>query len=84
MQSNEDVVRAARMAHLDGFIESLPEGLQTVVGEAGARLSSGEAQRLNSSSLSSFAGEAVAPREAWCLACGRALAATMVPRSSMS
>lgn len=40
------VKTAARTAHLDDFIKTLPEGYQTVVGEGGARLSSGQAQRL--------------------------------------
>ncbi|MBN1148397.1 MAG: thiol reductant ABC exporter subunit CydD [Anaerolineales bacterium] len=37
---------AARWAQLDGFIQSLPEGYQTWVGEWGLRLSGGERQRL--------------------------------------
>jgi ATP-binding cassette subfamily C protein CydCD len=37
---------AARAAHLDEFVQSLPQGYGTVVGEEGARLSSGQAQRL--------------------------------------
>ncbi len=45
--SVEDVLRAAYLAHLDEFIESLPAGLETMIGEGGARLSSGEAQRLS-------------------------------------
>ncbi|MGE5072867.1 MAG: thiol reductant ABC exporter subunit CydD, partial [Anaerolineae bacterium] len=36
----------ARAARLDQFIDSLPDGSATVIGEAGARLSSGQAQRL--------------------------------------
>jgi ATP-binding cassette subfamily C protein CydCD len=40
------LVGAARAAHLDEFIQSLPQGYGTVVGEEGARLSSGQAQRL--------------------------------------
>lgn len=44
--TDEQLVAAARAAHLNEFIISLPEGLATVVGEAGARLSGGEAQRL--------------------------------------
>jgi ABC-type multidrug transport system fused ATPase/permease subunit len=37
---------AATAAHLDGFIASLPEGYDTVVGERGHRLSGGEKQRV--------------------------------------
>ena len=44
--NDEDVTRAARMAHLDRFIESLPRGYDTVVGERGLKLSGGEKQRI--------------------------------------
>lgn len=37
---------ALRAAHLSEFVRSLPQGLQTVIGEGGMRLSTGEAQRL--------------------------------------
>ncbi|HET7314431.1 ABC transporter ATP-binding protein/permease [Salinisphaera sp.] len=40
------VERAARLAHLDGFIARLPDGLRTVVGERGLKLSGGEKQRI--------------------------------------
>jgi len=42
----EEAASAARAAHLEEFIESLPEKYETVIGEDGARLSSGQAQRL--------------------------------------
>ncbi len=42
----EDVRRAARQAGLADWIESLPQGYETPIGEAGARLSTGQAQRL--------------------------------------
>jgi len=40
------VERAARLAHLDGFIATLPDGYDTVVGERGLKLSGGEKQRV--------------------------------------
>ena len=42
----EEVVRAAKMAHIHDFIESLPEKYDTVVGERGLKLSGGEKQRV--------------------------------------
>ncbi|MFJ8974196.1 MULTISPECIES: ABC transporter ATP-binding protein [Streptomyces] len=44
--SEEDVWDALRRSRLDGLIASLPDGLDTVVGERGYRLSGGERQRL--------------------------------------
>ncbi|CAG2148386.1 ABC transporter transmembrane domain-containing protein [Cupriavidus plantarum] len=41
-----DVVAAARAAQLDAFIDRLPEGYDTPVGERGVRLSGGERQRV--------------------------------------
>ncbi len=42
----EEITAAAKTARLDEFIRSLPEGYDTVIGEGGARLSGGQAQRL--------------------------------------
>ncbi|MEX2474031.1 ABC transporter ATP-binding protein/permease [Marinobacter sp.] len=44
--SEEQVYRAARMAHLEDFIRSLPDGYDTKVGERGLKLSGGEKQRV--------------------------------------
>ena len=44
--SDDEVVWAARQAQAHDLIEALPEGYQTVIGEQGARLSGGEAQRI--------------------------------------
>jgi len=41
-----EVERAAEMAHIRAFIESLPDGWQTRVGERGLKLSGGEKQRV--------------------------------------
>lgn len=44
--SLEDVHNAARVANIHGFIESLPDGYDTIVGERGLKLSGGEKQRI--------------------------------------
>jgi len=44
--SDADVVEAARAAHIYDFIESLPAGYETMVGERGLKLSGGEKQRV--------------------------------------
>ena len=44
--SRESVVEAARAAHILHFIEALPQGWDTVVGERGLKLSGGEKQRV--------------------------------------
>ena len=41
-----EVERAAEMAHIRAFVEGLPEGWETVVGERGLKLSGGEKQRV--------------------------------------
>jgi len=43
----EQVVGAARAAHAQGFIEALPRGYDTTLGEAGHRLSLGQRQRIS-------------------------------------
>lgn len=44
--SDEQIDRAIKMAHLDHFINSLPQGDQTLVGERGLKVSGGEKQRI--------------------------------------
>jgi ATP-binding cassette subfamily B protein len=44
--SREEVLEAARAAHLDQFIEALPDGYDSMVGERGLKLSGGEKQRV--------------------------------------
>lgn len=45
--TDADVVAAAKAAHCHEFIERLPDGYQTVIGENGSTLSGGECQRLS-------------------------------------
>ena len=45
--SDEDVIAAAKAAKCHDFIEKLPQGYQTVIGENGSTLSGGECQRLS-------------------------------------
>lgn len=43
---DQAVARAIKAAQLTGFIDSLPKGLDTIVGERGVRLSGGQRQRI--------------------------------------
>ena len=45
--SDDDVRRAAKAAFALGFIEGLPDGFDTIIGESGARLSGGQRQRIS-------------------------------------
>jgi len=44
--SEADILDAARRAKLDGTIQALPDGMDTVIGERGVKLSGGQKQRL--------------------------------------
>ena len=44
--TREELVEAARKAHAMEFIEELPEGFETILGDRGIRLSGGQRQRL--------------------------------------
>jgi len=44
--SDEEILQAIRLAHLEDFIAQLPQGSATVVGERGLKLSGGEKQRV--------------------------------------
>jgi ATP-binding cassette subfamily B protein len=44
--TRDDVIRAAKLAHIHDFIDNLPEKYDTMVGERGLKLSGGEKQRV--------------------------------------
>jgi ABC-type multidrug transport system fused ATPase/permease subunit len=44
--TDEEIMRAARLAQADEFVEALPEGYDTVIGERGITLSGGQRQRV--------------------------------------
>ena len=46
MASNELVIGALKVAHLDHFVSELPSGIDTPVGERGTQISGGQRQRL--------------------------------------
>jgi ABC-type multidrug transport system fused ATPase/permease subunit len=43
----DEMLEAARMAHVDEFVDDLPEGYDTIIGERGVKLSGGQKQRLS-------------------------------------
>lgn len=45
--SDEEVMRAAKLAQCDEFVRKLPQGYATLIGENGERLSGGERQRIS-------------------------------------
>ncbi len=44
--TDEEIIRAATLAHAHEFVERLPKGYDTLVGERGVKLSGGERQRV--------------------------------------
>jgi len=44
--TRDEIIAAAQAAHIHGFIESLPQGYDSMVGERGLKLSGGEKQRV--------------------------------------
>lgn len=45
--SEEEILNAAKIARCDEFIEKLPNGIDTIIGENGQKLSGGERQRIS-------------------------------------
>ena len=45
--TDEEVMQAAKLAHCDEFVDRLPNGYNTVIGENGGELSGGERQRIS-------------------------------------
>ena len=45
--TNEEVMKVARLAQCDEFVQRLPQGYDTLIGENGERLSGGERQRIS-------------------------------------
>ena len=45
--TDEEIVRAAKIARCYDFIDKMPEGIDTIIGENGQRLSGGERQRIS-------------------------------------
>ena len=45
--TDEEIVRAAKIARCYEFIDKMPEGIDTIIGENGQRLSGGERQRIS-------------------------------------
>ena len=46
MIDDAEVQRALKLAHLKDFVDNLPQGFETIVGERGVKLSGGQRQRI--------------------------------------
>lgn len=44
--SDEEIMKAAKLAHLEGVLDQMPEGIDTQIGERGVKLSGGQKQRV--------------------------------------
>ena len=44
--TNEEILEAIKASHLESLVKALPDGIETVVGERGLKLSGGEKQRV--------------------------------------
>ena len=44
--SDEEIMAAAKLAHLDGVLAQMPDGIETQIGERGVKLSGGQKQRV--------------------------------------
>ncbi len=88
--TDEELVEALRAAHILDLVDSLPDGLDTVVGDRGYRLSGGEKQRIAIARLLLKAPDVVVLDEATAhldseseLAVQRALAGALQDRTSI-
>ena len=45
--TKEEILRAAKIAHVDAFVSEFPEGYDTIVGDGGSKISGGQKQRIS-------------------------------------
>ena len=46
LENLEEIIRVSRIAHVDEFVDTFPDGYETVIGERGVKLSGGQKQRV--------------------------------------